>query len=286
LADPAKGKPRPERNRDARAKAEEVVARSFKTGARPTVHVDVFNGGITIVADATNEVAARVTKESRADTEEEAKAGLSNIDVEMKQDGDTVRITTRRKDRDRPFRETASAEVRVPAGAVLKLNTSNGTVKIAGGTGVVEVETANGPIMVKDNKGALKLTSRNGEIDVIGANGKVELKTANGRIHLHAERATVTAESGNGEVHFNGMLADGEHRFASGNGRIVVVLPTDARFKVDASTSLGSIRNEFGEGKTPKVGGASVKAAVGDNPKAILKVETGRGGIEIRKKKD
>jgi RNA polymerase sigma factor (sigma-70 family) len=285
-ADRAKDKGKRVFVQESRQKAEEVVTKSFKTGNAPSVTVDLFNGGITIIADATGEVRARLTKEGRAATEEEAKESLKNIDIEMKQDQDTIHITARRKEKDRPHGEVVNAEVRVPAGAVLKLHSKNGSVKVAGGTGPIGVETANGSIAVKDGKGTLRLTTHNGEIDVIGATGKAEVKTGNGRIHVHADKAVLKLESGNGEVHFNGTLADGEHRLASGLGRIAVVLPAAAQFKLEAATGLGGIKNEFGESNLPRVGGARLEAVVGDNPKTSLILETKLGGIEVRKKKD
>jgi DUF4097 and DUF4098 domain-containing protein YvlB len=281
-----KEKAKAQPKKDGRAKAEEVVSKSFKTGQSPSVVLEVFNGPITIVADASGAVDAKLTKQSQAATEDEAKEGLNNIDVEMKQDKDTIHIAARRKDKERRGQESVSAEVRVPPGANLDLQTSNGSVQVAGGTGGLTVKTSNGEIRVKDSKGPLRLTSLNGQIVVVGATGRTELKTSNGAIDLQAEKAVVKAESGNGEIQLRGTLADGTHSLTTANGQIALVLPADARFKLDAKTSNGGIRTDFGAGKSVRVGGAHLQTAIGDDPKVAITVETRNGGIEIRKKKE
>ena len=280
-------KPRKEVKKDGRHKAEDVVTKSFKTGNSPSVTVEVFNGPVTIIADAAGAVDAKLTKQSQATTEELAKEGLKNIEIEMVQDKDNIRITARRtQDKDRTSQENVSAEVRVPAGATLNLKSSNGTVQATGGTGGINVETSNGQIQIKDSKGSLKLNTRNGGIVVAGSTGRAELTTSNGPIDLQAEKAVVTARTSNGEVRFRGTLADGAHTFATSNGRIALTLPADSQFKVDATTKLGGISTDFGPAVSSRVGRANLQATVGDNPKATITLETQNGGIEIRKKKE
>jgi RNA polymerase sigma factor (sigma-70 family) len=282
-----KEKPKAKFKPDGRQKAEEVVSKSFKTGKTPSVTLEVFNGGITIVADATDAVDARLTKQSRAATEEEAKEALKNIEIDMKQDKDTIKITARRlQEKDRTSQESVSAEVRVPAGAVLDLRTNNGGVEVTGGTGNVAVKTSNGSIQVKDAKGSMRLTTQNGSIVATGVTGLAELTTSNGQIDLRAEKAVVTAHTSNGEVRFSGTLADGKHSLTTSNGRVQLTLPAGARFKVDARTSLGGIENDFGPGASARVGRAHLQTSVGDDPKSTITLETSNGGIEIRKKKE
>jgi DUF4097 and DUF4098 domain-containing protein YvlB len=228
-------------------------------------------------------VEARVVKRSRAVTEEEAQAGLKNIEVTMTQEKETVRITARRLRERWVDLERVAALVRVPAGAVLDLGTGNGPVNLTGGTGGVKVRTSNGPIQVKDSKGTLRLTTTNGPIVVTGAKGVAELKTSNGRIDLQAEQAVVTAHSSNGAISFGGSLAGGAHSFSSNNGRITLTLPADARFRVDAATGNGTVRNEF-PAKVTAGTRRRLQATVGERPAATVKLQTGNGSIDIRKK--
>jgi RNA polymerase sigma factor (sigma-70 family) len=281
-----KEKPKEKIKKDSRPKAEEVFNQSYKTGNAPSVIVDVFNGAIEIVADAENAVKAQVTKEVQDETEEKAKAGLKNIDVKMTQDKDTIQITASHPQTQLWRRQaSASAEVHVPAGSVLDLHTSNGQVKITGGTGKVTVHTSNGAIKVKDNKGALHLATTNGAINIAGATGSIELETTNGPIDLQAEKAVVKAHGTNGAINFSGTLADGPHSFATNNGRILLTLPPDAQFKVDAATSNGAITSDFTAAASARSDKKHLLATVGENPTATIKLRTSNGAIEIRKKK-
>jgi RNA polymerase sigma factor (sigma-70 family) len=273
-----------ERKKEGRAKVEEVLTRSFKTGKAPQLAVEVFNGGIEVVVGTEGAVEARLTKRSRADTEEEAREGLKNVEVQMTQEKGAVRITARRLQEKRTSQQEVAAQLRVPAGAVLDLRTSNGPVKLTGGTGDVKVQTSNGPIRVDSNKGALRLTTRNGPIVVAGATGVAELKTNNGHIVIRAEKAVVKAETSNGAISFSGSLASGAHTFSTSNGLVLVALPAGAQFRVAATTNRGTITNEFSASATVQNRGHLV-ATVGEKPTAALTLHTNNGPIEIRKQK-
>jgi DUF4097 and DUF4098 domain-containing protein YvlB len=285
-ADKAKEKRNDKEKKDSRQKAEEVLSQSFKTGQAPTVAVELFNGAIEIVADAENAVKARVVKQSQDLTKEQAEEGLKYINVKMTQEKDTIRITAQRlQNKNWHTQEGASAEIHVPAGAALDLRTSNGVVKLTGGTGKVTIRTSNGAIKVKDSKGLLHLNTANGAIVVAGATGLVELETTNGPIELQAEKAVVKARGSNSEVRFSGTLAEGAHSLSTSNGRILVTIPGDAQFKVDASTSNGSITSDFSTGATKHPGRQHLEATVGEKPAATIKLRTSNGSIEIRKRK-
>ncbi len=288
-ADKPREKERKERERkDSRQKVEEVVTKAFKTGRSPTLIVEVFNGGVEVIADADGEVNARVVKTGHGDTKEQAEAGLKNVEVTMEQDKDAVRIAARRLEekQDQPHQEGVSTAVHVPPGAILKLKTSNGGVKLTGGTGKVQVATSNGGIQAKDCKGHLHLTTGNGPIVVSGATGPVELTTTNGAINLQAENAVVTAHTSNSPIRFQGSLADGKHAFTTSNGPIALTLPAEAKFRASAMTSHGSVVNEFAPGSGGPSGGSVVaQAVVGDSPAVALTLQTSNGPITIRKKK-
>jgi DUF4097 and DUF4098 domain-containing protein YvlB len=224
-----------------------------------------------------------VTKQSEAKTEDEAKEGLKNIDVQMVQEKGAVRISARRIDPKRKGHESASAVLRVPAGAVLDLRTDNGSVGVIGGKSQAKIRTSNGAITVKDNKGALNLNTCNGAIVVSGATGKVELRTCNGAIRVEADGAVVNAHTSNSEVRFHGTLANGNHEFTTDNGRVSLTLPADAKFRIDAQTSNGNIVDEFSDARVRGRGRARLNHAVGDNPKVNLRVRTANGSIEIHK---
>jgi RNA polymerase sigma factor (sigma-70 family) len=266
VAELGKEKSKQQERKSNQAKVEEVITKTFRTGEAPSVVVEVFNGPIEIVADAVGKVDARLTKQSEANTEEEAKAGLKNIDVQMAEEkGLAVRITARRVDKDRRGNESVAAVLHVPAGAVLDLRTSNGPVSLKGGKGKAQLRTSNGAVTVTGGKGAL------------------DLHTSNGDVHMEADKAVAKVQTSNGAVHFLGTLANGEHSFSTSNGPIQITLPKDAHFQVDAQTSNGRIVDEFTPGKV-KGRSPRIQHTVGEHPQVSIRLRTSNGTIQIHKK--
>jgi hypothetical protein len=267
-------------------KTEEVVSKSFKTGKSPKVVVECFNGNIEVVADAEGMVDARLTKWSQHETKEQVQDGLKNIDVAMTQERDSVYITARPLQEVKwPAEQRASAVLRVPPGAVLDLRTNNASVTVSGGTGDLSIQTSNGAIHAKESKGALRLRTNNGPIVVTGAAGRVEAETSNAPLDLQATDAVVTAATSNSKISFGGTLAKGKHSVTTSNGPIIITLPAEAQFQMDAETSHGKIRNDFDTGAILKQGEEHVLATIGKSPEAAVTLRTSNGPIDIRKKK-
>ncbi len=285
---PPKGKKDPgsPKNEAKRFKAEEVVSSSFKTGKAPRVVVELFNGDIDLAARAEGTVGVRVTKRAEAEDEAHARDVLRAIEVRMTYEDDTVRVTARRPEGEtRSVNAGASAELHVPPGAVLELRTGNGGVRVVGGAGPVTVHSGNGSIDVKDNKGPLHLSTANGSVSARGATGKLELRTENGTVEVEAEKALVNAHCTNGVVGFRGTLAAGSHEFDCVNGGILLTLPPDSRFRLDARTTHGNVVCQFSLGQQASSRKTRLKGSVGDNPSAEIQAHAVNGGIEIRKGK-
>jgi RNA polymerase sigma factor (sigma-70 family) len=278
---------RKEKKSHQQARVEEVVTKSFKTGTAPQLIVEMFNGSIDVVAKTEGTVEVRVTKRGAGKTEEVAKEELKKVDLQMVQDGDTIRIKAQKqKDEERSHEghAGASAELQVPSGAVLDLLSGNGPITITGGSGAKKVHTSNGAIHVKDNTAAVDLATSNGAISVKGGKGSIKVKTSNGPIDVRTDNSSVDARTSNGSVHFAGALASGQHTFHTSNGTVSIVLAPDAHFRVEARTSHGKITSDFFEVKRSRGRGETrASAEIGEDPKTSIKIETSNGNVEIRK---
>jgi DUF4097 and DUF4098 domain-containing protein YvlB len=262
--------------------AKQVVESKHAVGKAPKIVVEMFNGGIDVFASAEEgQVRAKVTKEGRGPTEEEAELALEKIDVQTKQDGDTLFILARRLEPN--VQGGASAVIEVPPGAVLDLRSSNGGVNVTGLTGGVVTATSNAGVKVKGSKGPLNLTTSNGAITVEGGSGVLDLTTSNGGITVEAKSAAVKAKTSNGRIQFKGGLAHGEQTFQTSNGGVKLVLPSEQAFKLEATTSNGRIHSDFPIQGGDKKRKNHLSAVVGENPDVTLKVTTSNGGIEIKK---
>jgi DUF4097 and DUF4098 domain-containing protein YvlB len=248
-------------------KAKSTEQRSFTASARPSVIVDTYNGPITVNLTSENKVEATVTKTGSGASKETADADLKNVSVAYSQDGETVRIVARRTGPKTFGSSGAAVDLKVPAGAILSLTTSNGEITSEG------------------IQGQITARSSNGKVDVRGAKGKLDLETSNGAIAIDATEATLSAGTSNGGIHFAGTLDKGKHTLGTSNGSIDLVLPAAAQFQFAASTSNGAVTNRF-PGLQPSSGkpGSNRLAGrigSGSNADIDLKLETSNGSITL-----
>jgi hypothetical protein len=265
--------------------AEEEITRSFPTRGTPRVVVDTFNGAIDTVTGDDQAVEIKVTKRTSGSSQEDAEADLDNIEVALTQDGNTVHVTARSRDQQFMRSRGAAVDLHVPPGTILELRTSNGKVTSTGPMGDITAHSTNGAVRATGGKGKLDLNTNNGPIAVDGGTGRLELHTSNGAIEVASPRAVVNAETSNGAIHFRGQLADGAHTLQTSNGKISVELPSAARFRIDASTSNGSVRNDFALSHTEDSGKTHLRGEIGESPTASLTLHTSNGSIEIRQGK-
>jgi serine/threonine-protein kinase len=260
----------------------EVISKSFRTGRTPRLIVDLFNGGIDLVADSASRVDVRVTKQGSGESDKAAQAALQNVDVKMVQDGEDVRVTAKRIEEARKTNSGASAEVHVPTGAIVELHTSNGGVKLQGGSGKAQVQTSNGAVEVKQRKGPLHLRTSNGAITIAGGTGAMDLQTSNGAITIEADPAELAAHTSNGSIRFRGFLTRGEHSLHTSNGSIVLTMPANAQFRFDAQTSRGKIVNAFAKERPTGKPKNHLVGTIGENPSASIQLRTSNGDITLR----
>ncbi len=265
-----------------RARAEEAITKSFTTKGKGRVVVETFNGPVEVKTGAAGTTSVRVVKSAEAATKEAAEEGIKNVDVELKQEGDTVRVTAKTMGEMRQVNRGASVEVEVPPGAALELRSSNGKVAVTGPTGNVAAASSNGRVEVKGSKGSLRLKTSNGAIRVEGGAGALDLNTTNGGIDVKASGAKVKAHTSNGAIHFAGTLAAGDHSFETSNGNVAVALPGDARFRLDAQTNNGRVTCDFPHKQPDKKRRTRLQTSVGESPTMSLKLRSSNGNINVQ----
>lgn len=264
---------------------QQELSQAFAVGEAPKLICDTFNGNIDVFVVSEDGIHARVTKRGSGPTFEAALEDLDNIDVQMTQQDNIIRVLARRTDRASSGNSGASVELEVPIGTVLELASTNGAVKITGRGGDTVVKTTNGSITVKESRSRLRLHTTNGSIQVEEGTGPLELTTSNGSIKATAEQAVLQAQSTNGGIDFRGTLADEEQIFKTSNGRVTLTLPATAQFQLDAKTSNGKIRTDFTLTKKDASGKGQLRGEVGVAPACTIKIQTSNGSIDIKKSK-
>jgi DUF4097 and DUF4098 domain-containing protein YvlB len=241
--------------------------RAFTVSEQPSVVIDTFNGSIIVTVISGNKIEATVTKTGSGASQEAAQADLKNVSVDYSQDGDTVRIVARRTGPKSFATSGAAVQLKIPARAVLALKTSNGEITSDG---------TRGPITAR---------STNGKVDVRAAKGKLDLETSNGSIAIDATEATLAAGTSNGDIHFIGSLDQGAHTLTTRNGSIEVGLPATVSLQFAASTSNGTVTNQFPQlrATSGKPGSNRLAGIVGRESTALINLTlvTSNGSITL-----
>ncbi len=262
--------------------AEETVTQSFTASAPPRLVVEVFNGAVDVVTGSDNTVKIDVVKRGGGVTQADAQDDLKNVQVTMTQDGDTIRVVAKRTDQRVDIGNSgASAKLSVPNGAILDLHSSNGAITTSGPVGDVKAQTSNGKIDVRGPAGQIDLNTSNGPITINGGSGAINVETSNGPIDVTADNVVVTGRTSNGPVRFTGSLAQGRSDLSTSNGSMVVTLPANAQFAVDADTSNAKISSDFAV-TAQDFSDDRLRGTVGSDPGVTLRLQTSNSPIEIR----
>jgi hypothetical protein len=155
----------------------------------------------------------------------------------------------------------ADVEMQVPSGATVQIQTRDGDISIAGVAGayagsqngdisiervvkLVEAGSVGGSIYLKDSSGRINLSSAGGGIEVVNVRSAshedtFEVGTVSGDILLtRVANPKVIAKTVSGTVIMSGPLAkSGYYGFTSMTGDVVLSLPHDASFKLNAKVS-------------------------------------------------
>lgn len=179
------------------------------------VEIDVSAGQVDIVggSDGSSELETSMTH-----------TWLGAAEVTHEIDGDTLRIegTCGRRLMMTGWCET-DLTLSVPAGVDVVAESSAGTVTARGLEGSANLESSAGTVRVEDHDGDLVAHSSAGGVVVDG---------------LRADTAKITSSAGSVEVH--AATAPTSLDAESSAGRVVVTLPDDETYDVEADTSAGS----------------------------------------------
>lgn len=208
---------------------------SFTVGGSLTLKVDTLSGRIEVSAGSDNVVDVRAQLRD-----------VRRVEYEAIQSGDEIIVTAEQKHSWWfPAGNTAAdIYVTVPAGTALRLDTSNGDIRVQGTTGGGILSTSNGAIALEEVQGDFEVNTSNGAIEVNGIRGSAALKTSNGRVTLNEASGEFNVKTSNGAITFSGELTPGgSNRLVTSNGRIEAELLGSPSVSIDASTSNGEVKH-------------------------------------------
>ncbi len=234
----------------------ERFEQTYPLNANGRVSVSNVNGPIVIEGWDRNEVKLVAVK--TADTKER----LADVEIKVNATAEYVTIETdygawkRRSDggwNNNGSRLEVSYNLMVPRGAILNsIETVNGSVTVSNFTNMTRVSAVNGTVRATNLRGTANLSTVNGEVacdfDRLDAGSKISLETVNGRVNL--------------------------------------VLPSDANATIRAESLNGNITNDFGlPVKKGKYVGRDLYGKVGSG-EVQIKLESVNGALTVNRKND
>jgi hypothetical protein len=252
-------------------RAEESETHHFAPPRGGALRVDNANGRTRVVGEDRADVEVNLRKVARAESEEGARALVSSIRLEAREEAGVFVIAF-----DIPGRWNrrgwVDVEVRVPRAVKVDVVAANGRVCVQGLRSAVRCKSSNGTIRIEDVVGDISVSTSNAKVTTTCTCGRLKARSSNGKIELEDHRGSVDASTSNGTIHceLDELGAEGVI-LATSNGRISLDLPEAVDGDVDIRVDNGVIRT------AREVAGAS-----GEERRGRVKGTLGRGGVPIR----
>lgn len=191
-----------------------------------------------------------------------------------------------------------SYEITVPADTRVNARSGSGALNVSGVGGPINVSTGSGGITLGAIGGTVAARTGSGSIEATGIAGSFEAHTGSGSVSVVQSAAgDVVVSTGSGSAEVSGVegalrvrtgsgsvRVDGTQRGAwelqTGSGGIVVRLPDDAAFDLDAHAGSGQVHTDHPVAVVGRVTRGRLAGEVrGGGP--LLQARTGSGGIRI-----
>lgn len=248
----------PARDENKPKKSGEKVEKSYPVDPQPIVTLCVAAGELRVRGWDKNEIRVRSVSEAqidfrRIDKTKDTSKPATRVDVMVFDKS----IAAPKKD----CQAFADVEMEVPAAATIQVQTRDGDISIAGvaaayagsqngditierATKLVEAGSVGGSIYLRNSTGRVNLSSAGGGVEVVNVRPATdedtfEVGTVSGDIQLErVANAKVMAKTVNGTVMLSGPLVKaGSYGFTNLTGDIVLALPHDASFQLNAKVS-------------------------------------------------
>ena len=184
--------------------------------------------------------------------------------------------------------------------AEVRAQTAGGALRFTEIHGAINAETASGTIAATNCVGTNSLVTRGGGIQILGGEGELRAESGGGTIIVRRFHGPVNAEVSAGNLQFEqvsgaiqGLTGSGRivadllqpvpgavHLEASGGGGIVVHVPPEAGFELDAKTSAGFVSLGVGTSPAQSAPVSERRDSVNGGGPAIW-LRTGAGSIRI-----
>jgi len=258
----------------------------FTVSGTPELRLITFDGAIDIRSGEGKTIVVEIEK--RGPTKE----ALDELKVESKQDGDRIEIEVKKPAHEIVFfgvghmSPTAKLIVTMPRDGNVYARSGDGSIRIEHVHGRLELKTGDGSIRATDIGGQLTLATGDGSVTLEDVAGDLDVDTGDGSVSVAGKLAAVKLHTGDGSITFRaapGTAMKDDWSMTTGDGGVVLYLPSDFGAELDAHTGDGSIRNDLqfsSDGDRDKER-RTLKGKLGAGGKT-LRIRTGDGSIRLK----
>ncbi len=236
----------------------DTIKWSFRIRPGGTLYLDLDIGNVEIGSTDDNAVYVVMDRIVEGADSDELKEILELHEYDVDQDGNDVVIESR-FDRDNgndswsfrrwrkrnPFR--LKVTVLVPEEYDIDFHTGAGNVDIEDLTGEIVGRTGAGNLDIGEIDGPVDVTSGSGNITIESIVGYARIRSGAGNIEIDEVEGEIDAQTGAGNI--TATLTRQPRRdseLTSGAGEVIVYMDSDIAVDVDAHTSVGTARCDFG----------------------------------------
>ena len=144
----------------------------------------------------------------------------------------------------------------------------------------IEARTGSGDQMIGSVDGAIRAQTGSGDIRIERTGGSLSAQTGSGDISAASVGGEVRAQTGSGDVEVT-QTARGDVVVSTGSGDVVLKLPADAAYTLDARTGSGSISTSQPITVQGQMRRNHVQGTVRGGGNTV-RVKTGSGSVDIR----
>jgi hypothetical protein len=307
----------------AKEKFEEKFEKTVALAKDGKVYLKNLAGDIDVKTWDRAEVKIDALKISKHSSMDKAKEYAALVKIEVTKEGSTLSIKTEYpKKGPKGMSVSVNFNLTIPSGATADINSVSGDLTLANIGGAAKAETVSGNVTLEKIAGTLKGKTTSGSVIVMGAgkgaycksvsgnvkvtdvNGDAELKTVSGTIKAGSVKGSISAENISGDVklidvtdakaikaktlsgnvdYVGVIYSDGSYYFKSHSGDVILTIPSDAAFDLEATTFSGSIQTDFEITLTGKISKKQLKGSVNGGG-ATLEAKTFSGNIHLKKK--
>lgn len=307
----------------ATEKFEEKFEKTVALAKDGKVYLKNIAGDIDVKTWDRGEVKIDALKVSKHSSMEKAKEHAGLVNIEVTEEGGTLSIVTMYpKNGPRNMSVSVNFNLTIPSGASADINSVSGDLTLANIGGAAKAETVSGNVVLEKITGTLKGKTVSGDVTVMGAakgaycksvsgnvkvddvNGDAELYTVSGTLKAGSVKGSITAENTSGDVkltevtdakaikaktlsgdvdYVGVIYSDGAYSFKSHSGDVLLTVPSDAAFDLEAKTFSGSIETDFEITLAGKISKKELKGSVNGGG-ATLEIKTFSGDVHLKKK--